>query len=203
MDSCNDYELLYLIRQNNDVALRLLYEKYERMLWSIVHAQTKSYPHLGMEKEDFLQHAAICFFQSIENFREDRCASFSTFIYLCVERKIKTMVRNLFRGNNLLFLECASMDEEIANAEEISLVETIENPYPEYCPVWNLNLKEDLAAMDRYFERMKPVDKDIFELWRCGYSYKEIAQRHGLDTKYIDNTIQKIKRLYYRYRQDN
>lgn len=200
MDVLNDYELLYLVRQNCEVALNLLYEKYEKMLWSIIHAQTKQYTHLGMERDDFMQYASISFFQSISSYREDRSASFSTFMYICVERKIKTIVRNMFRGNNLLFLESASMDEEIHNAEHISLIETIENPYPEYCPVWNLNLKEEVDVMDRYFGQMKPVDKDIFALWRNGYSYREIASEYELDPKYIDNTIQKIKRLYNKYK---
>lgn len=200
MDVLNDHELLYLIRQDSDEAKRLMYSKYEKLLWSIVHAQTKHYVHLGMERDDFFQDASISFFQSLDSYREDRNASFSTFLFVCVERKVKTMVRNMFRGNNSLFLECLSMDEEIHNAENIALVETVENPYPEYCPVWSLRLKEDVDVMNGYFSRMKPVDKDIFDSWRDGFSYREISMRYDIDQKYIDNTIQKIKRLYNKYK---
>lgn len=195
MDLTNDYELLYFIRQQNHNAFEYLFRKYEKMLWSIIHEHTKHYRYLGMERDDFMQHASLCFYQSVQHYREDKCASFSTFLYLCIERKVKTLLRDAFRGSNQLFLESISMDEEILNAENLLLVDTIENTYPEYCPQWTFQLKEEIGNLETSLAAMKEIERAVFFKWREGYTYKEIARALQVEVKFIDNTVQKARRL--------
>ena len=199
MEFFNDYELLYFARQENEFAINTLFRKYEKMLWSIIHQHTKHYTNARIDQNDFMQHANLSFYQSIFQYREDRKASFSTFTYTCIDRKVKTLLRDMFRGNSLFYLDCISMDQEIQSTENITLIDTIENPYPEYCPKWNFQLKEQEAVMNSFLDQVKSNEREIFMKWKDGYSYSEIASTLQLDTKYVDNTIQKIRKIKNKY----
>lgn len=46
-----------------------------------------------------------------------------------------------------------------------------------------------------YADCCNEVERTIFDEYMQGYSYEEIAQRHDVNKKKVDNTVQKIRKL--------
>ena len=55
----NDYELIYMVRENSTDSKDILREKYQPVLKSIAKEFYKSFKYYGYEYEDFLQEAEI------------------------------------------------------------------------------------------------------------------------------------------------
>ena len=50
---------------------------------------------------------------------------------------------------------------------------------------------------------LEPKDRAIISLRMEGYTYKEIAEKTGVNTKRVDNVIQKLKRKYEKAQLEN
>lgn len=79
----NDYELIYLIRGENDhIALQYLFDKYERFIWKIIHLlNVTSYDH-----DDFIQEGTLIFYKAIQSFNEEKNKSFTRYFELILKR---------------------------------------------------------------------------------------------------------------------
>lgn len=94
----NDYELLYLIRDGNSIAYRVLYEKY-------LHLIRKMYRENGRIQhfiyQDYQQECLMCLEEALHSYREDRNSTFFSYFVLLVRRK----TIKLLRGTQLQFKE--------------------------------------------------------------------------------------------------
>lgn len=84
MTSKNDYYLIYLYRDGSELALNLLFEKYQ----PLIYKQTLLYNLDKNTFEDCLQIGRIALFKCIETFNPDAGASFYTFFKLVLFREI-------------------------------------------------------------------------------------------------------------------
>ena len=84
----NDYELLYLVSENNEDAKEIFFDKYK----SIVELKAKKlYPYVmnkGYELNDLIQEGMIGLSQAINDYKEQKNVQFSTFASICIERQI-------------------------------------------------------------------------------------------------------------------
>lgn len=157
------------------------------------------YPSLKrvMERQDLEQ---ICFIELA------KCAQryvngelegdFKAYYKTCAGRKLLAQVRKFRQHNNRANLEATSLDKELAFQTHLYGIDMIENNIPEYDAVYGMYavLFEEVAE-----EVNKQLDKEevqIFEFYKLGYSYREIAIEMNVTTKKVDNTIQKVRKLY-------
>lgn len=102
----NDYELLYLIRENIEEAKEILFWKYSFLIKSRIyklHIPT----HLW---DDFYQEGCIMLCKAIKIYDENSKMSFTNFFDLLLKRRILTLIR---KESN--YLKC----ESIYNLDEI------------------------------------------------------------------------------------
>ncbi len=79
----NDYELLYLIKENNEKALNLMYYKYGIYI-------KKKIIEMKIPKrffEEYLQEGFMCLYNAIDNFKEIYNKTFFCFFDLILSRK--------------------------------------------------------------------------------------------------------------------
>ena len=98
----NDYELLYLVSENNEDAKEIFFDKYK----SIVELKAKKlYPYVmnkGYELNDLIQEGMIGLSQAINDYKEQKNVQFSTFASICIERQIMTFVRDVTRQKHII-----------------------------------------------------------------------------------------------------
>lgn len=88
----NDYELIYLIRhENDDHALSFMFQKYHKFIWKQIHLlQLES-----KEMDDFHQEGVLMLFKAIQKFDPDKNKSFTRYFELILKRQFYHMKRSL------------------------------------------------------------------------------------------------------------
>ena len=97
----NDYEILYLIKEGNEVALSFLFKKYEPYIWKT----TMAYHSYNDKREDLVQEGRIILYNCIKAYNEDLKISFFSFFTLCMKRDFTKKVAGEYYQRNLSFNE--------------------------------------------------------------------------------------------------
>ncbi|MFA6800579.1 MAG: sigma-70 family RNA polymerase sigma factor [Acholeplasmataceae bacterium] len=88
----NDYELLYLIRGENDqIAFEYLFNKYERLIWKNIHLLNIE----NIEREDFIQEGILMLYKAIQTFDEFKNKTFTRYFELILKRHFYHMKKKI------------------------------------------------------------------------------------------------------------
>lgn len=184
-----DNELTYYLHDNSEEAIDLIYDKYKYIIEVLLNKYKRVFYALNIDIEDVRQEANLAFSYAIYNYDEKKDASLNTFITLCVDRKIRTIIKKNETIKSKVFSETISYDnttnnvslENIIGDDTYEPLKTIENiDTIEYI---NNNVKNILSD----------VELEVYNLMKDGINYKEIADILGKTPKQIDNTIQRIR----------
>jgi len=165
----NDNEIIYNIKDSNELSLELLLNKYMPIIKNI---SKKYYPFLkkcGYDYEDLIQIGSIELYNSVKNFNDEINITF----YCYVTRNINNKFLNLYTISKNNPLNTSSTYENI----NINNIKDKSKFYDNY--------------QDNYIEYKNLLDenlKNIFELNYQGYTKEEISK--------ILNT--KVSTIYYR-----
>jgi RNA polymerase sigma factor (sigma-70 family) len=186
----NDYELIYMIRENDDFSNHILYEKYKPILISITNHYYSKYKGLGVEYDDFFQEAIIGFQKALFSFDETKNNLFYTFMIVCVHRRLLSLVRMLMSNKSKIFLascvpledinyedEHKNMDFIFAEKEMEFLMKTI---------IFDLPWEEGL----------------VLELRINGFRYLEIGELLDFSVKKVGHIIRNIRKIVKKRVQD-
>lgn len=91
----NDYELVYQVRESDEVAQGILFDKYLPLIKSLASNAYRQYDCYGYDFDDFLQEAYIGFQKAVVNFNENNNNLFYTFVVVCIKRHLSTFCRNI------------------------------------------------------------------------------------------------------------
>ena len=188
----NDYELLYLVSENNEDAKEIFFDKYK----SIVELKAKKlYPYVmnkGYELNDLIQEGMIGLSQAINDYKEQKNVQFSTFASICIERQIMTFVRDVNRQKHKILNDSLSIDSTIDKKgrplTEIAFDEKNRNPEDSL-----IELDEEVEMLDKIKSVLTDKEYEVFELRLQGFSYQEMALLLNTTRKSIDGTISRIK----------
>lgn len=190
----NDYELLYLIRQNDEDSLIRLLQRYHRTIWGIIHHLVPYPVPPDIDLDDLYQEATIGLMDAIESYREDKNVNFGTFARICIERQIRSLLRH-YRSNSYRILSRAmSLDMSVSEDDHLTLMDTVPIDAKEGDPVYvsYINWANEQVPLIR--KGLPDKQWKIYRMHALGYSYREIAQEMKLREKDVDNVIQKIRK---------
>lgn len=191
----SDFEYLYMIRQNCDASLYEMMDKYDRLLWKLSHENFMIQKPEGIQVGDLYQVGRLGLIEALYTYQESRGVGLARYVKVCVETHIKSTLR-VCRSKSYKMLDTAySLDISIAEDESLRLEDIVECDYLEFNPVKQALLQESRKILEYRLRTLKESDREVYELWKSGYSYKEIADQCHTCSKSVDNTIQKIKRL--------
>ena len=80
----NDYEIIYLIKEGNELAYNIMFSKYENYIWKIV---SSFYPY-GIKSEDLVQEGRIILHNCILGYNAFMDVSFFSYFTICLRRQI-------------------------------------------------------------------------------------------------------------------
>ncbi len=188
----NDFELLYLITQNNKDAEEVMLEKYNLLVWKNVNLVYNDYVPQGVEKEDLYQEGRIALYNSFKAFDPNRNVPFYAFANTCIRHGLIGYLRKFSSKANKMFYESLSLDAYVSedvtiyNSEVLADDRTI-SALSKY--------DEKFGELYLYSSEINNFEKNLLVLQVAGYSYTETARRLSCSVKKVDNTLQKIKRL--------
>ena len=188
----NDYELIYMIRENDDFSQNILYEKYQPIIKKFATDFYMRYKSSGYDYEDFLQEATIGFQKALFSFDDTRENLFYSFAVLCIQRRLLSFCR-MFMSDKYknVFFDTISIDD-------ISCID-------------NRNNMDSIFDEKEMEKLLKSIIFDlsweegiVFELRLNGFQYLEISKlldiscrKVGVILKSVRNVVRKRIHNYY------
>lgn len=165
----NDNELLYLIKDGNSVAHRVLYLKYMHLITLLYKVSPYSEKILYA---DFQQECLLCLEQAIYKYQEGYSCSFYTYYRMVASRNIHKLLRN----------------------DGLCLKEK----YTEYSSVQAIEEQVELYPIEMKKYRDIPIqnalERDFLEEYILGnVSLKTLARKHNMEYTHIYYRYKKFK----------
>ena len=187
----NDHELIMLISENNDDARNIIYQKYHYIIDIIFKKYYKVALMLSIEPSDLFQDALLGFTDAINSYNEEETASFATFATICVDRRIRSSLRNAKTIKKTALRDTVSLEYEYDDF--LTLKDLIKDDSSKD-PLETISDQEYLNELnDKILASLSDFEKQVYKLLIEDYNYQEIATILNKEPKQIDNTIQRIK----------
>lgn len=181
----NDYELVYFAKENDDDAIKNLITKYGNLLVSKARKYSFYTSRFGIDYDDLLQEELIIFYNSVMNFNQNNNSCFNTFINICIERKLSSLLVSVQR--NLFYKEVISIELEDVNLLDVYM----DNSYNPDDIILN-NEKYNLLYKT-IKDNLSNYENIIFELKINNLSTLEISDLMDKNIKDIYNVLDRIK----------
>lgn len=188
----NDNEILSYIENNDDEAIKIIYEKYKPLINKIAtNLFIKYCKNTSLELSDLVQEGMIALNNAIHNYQESKDILFYTYAKTCIERKIISAVITARRQKQQVLNESISYEINI-NEDGQKLEELIKDftTNPENILIDMENSEE---LMEKIEDALTPFELQVLQLKLDGFDYREIASIIDKQPKNIDNAIQRIK----------
>lgn len=191
----NDYELLYLVGENNEEVYNSIYAKYKPLIHRMAKTLCENYKSALVEYDDLFQEGMYGLNNAIKSFNGKSGSLFYTLAKLCISREMNGYVAKMLRGKNMILSSAVSFDTPISKNGFV-VEDTL------YSHDDSVELQFESIEMEKYILDLKYELKDeympVYELKLNGFSNAAIATLLDLRYKYVDNYLRSIKKTLRR-----
>ena len=159
----NDYELISMVRENDEFSYYSLFEKYKPIVKKISKEFYDRYSDYGYDYDDFIQEGYVGFQNALNKYDSSKGALFYTFVELCIRRRLLSFTKNItLPKRNISNKYFVSLDDLDVRDNSVSL-----NDELDYEDTMNI-IKDVLYSLDLKYTAP-------FELKMNNFSLKEIS----------------------------
>lgn len=191
----NDYELLYLVGENNEEVYNSIYVKYKPLIHRMAKTLCENYKSALVEYDDLFQEGMYGLNNAIKSFNGKSGSLFYTLAKLCISREMNGYVAKMLRGKNMILSSAVSFDTPISKNGFV-VEDTL------YSHDDSVELQFESIEMEKYILDLKYELKDeympVYELKLNGFSNAAIATLLDLRYKDVDNYLRSIKKTLRR-----
>ena len=188
----NDNELVYLCAENNEDAINLIVNKYKNCILMILKEYLKEYNIIGVEVADLYQEGLIGLMHAIHSYNPTRDVLFYTYANACIRTSLMSAIRQTFRQKNRILNYSYSLDKIFEDSGD-NFYEILKDESYEPNKLL-LSSEDENELINKLKSKLSKSELAIFELRLKGLSNGEIASLIDKDTKYIENSLFRIKR---------
>lgn len=177
----NDYELLYLLKEEPEEILSILYKKYNSVLLSKI----KKYNKWNINSDDYLNIARLSLYEAAENYHDNN--KFSTYLNTCLDRSLSNYKKTLNRNKHKLLNEAISIEDDQI---DLGLNLNDKRYDPEKLLFEESNYQE---LKEKILSKLSWKEELIFTLKEQNYTNKEISEITDNNLRTVYNIINRIK----------
>lgn len=199
METINDYELLYLMSEQDEEAQKLLIRNYEQRIERIIRKIVSGggVKHLRSEEfNDLKSKCMLSLIDAVNQYHDETGVPFSYYASLCISTCVRSYLRKSRSQSNYMFATSTSLDLDLSEDEGCYLISLVENNQAEFDPKWHLELKEAEAKVKEAELQLSEDELLIWTMRRDGCSYREIADKSGHTIKHVGYVLHKIKKIF-------
>ena len=197
----NDYELAYLVSENNEDAKELFYKKYKPII-EIKARKFKTFAESrGYDMNDLIQEGMVGLTQAINDYSDQKDVQFHSFANLCIDRQLSTFIRNIDRDKHKILNNSISIDTT-TNTVGKPLIELLldgRNIDPEETFI---RVEEESELYNKIKDKLSASETEVFDLRIQGFSYKEIASLLNITEKSVGGSMARIKNKISKIMED-
>ncbi len=179
-----DEQLCVLAQSGNAEAEELLVTRCTRL----VRICARPLFLAGGDSEDLLQEGMFGVLAAIRSFDPARQTQFRTYAEVCIRTKLVSAVRKAASGRHTPLNDSVSFEHP--QFDEGGLPDHGESD-PETALISREEWSDRLNSLK---DCLTEFEATVLQLYLGGYSYSEIAQQTGRQTKAVDNAVQRIRR---------
>jgi len=188
--------LVLMAQEGDSMALETLIKGFQGFLNYICD----KYYLKGGDKDDLIQEANIGLLEAIEAYQIDSGKKFRNFAFLCVKRELDSCILKYNRKKHSIlndaipiFAHADKEEERTGYSYQVSVDRLIKDntPSPEALIVEKESLSELLSCINSI---LSDLEREVLFLRITGLSYSEITTKLNLQTKSVDNAVQRIRR---------
>ncbi|NIM47408.1 MAG: RNA polymerase sporulation sigma factor SigH [Candidatus Aenigmarchaeota archaeon] len=195
----SDNELCFLAQKDDIGAQNFLLNKYEYL----VHFKARFYFVIGGDHDDTIQEGTIGLYKAIRDYRPGKTiigneiCSFRSFALLCITRQIITAVKTATRQKHIPLNTRTSLEKPIfspfdkGDSDDRTLGDIIPGFIGD--PLDLIIMEENIERFKNGYGVLSELELKVLELYKEGYSYKEIANKLGKRLKCVDNALHRTK----------
>jgi RNA polymerase sporulation-specific sigma factor len=168
-----------------------------RRYTGFVRLKASSYFLAGGDSEDLIQEGLIGLYKAVRDFRSDKETSFRSFAELCITRQIITAIKTATRFKHAPLNTYVSFSQTPAGQEsegDCTLGDALPGPSVDEPSICVISTEELQSLVFCLGTGLSKLEADALRLYLEGSSYEEMAADLGVDTKTIDNALQRVKR---------
>jgi RNA polymerase sporulation-specific sigma factor len=188
-----DLQLVLRARNGDTKAMDTLIRRYT----GFVRLKSSSYFLAGGDSEDLIQEGLIGLYKAVRDFRADKETSFRSFAELCITRQIITAIKTATRFKHSPLNTYVSFSQTPAGQEsegDCTLGDALPGPGVDEPSIMVISTEELQSLVFCLGTGLSQLESDALRLYLEGSSYEEMAERLSVDTKTIDNALQRVKR---------
>jgi RNA polymerase sporulation-specific sigma factor len=188
-----DLQLVIRARNGDEKSMDLLIRRYT----GFVRLKASSYFLAGGDSEDLIQEGLIGLYKAVRDFRSDKETSFRSFAELCITRQIITAIKTATRYKHAPLNTYVSFSQTPAGQEsegDCTLGDALPGSIVDEPPIVVISTEELQSLVFCLGTGLSKLEADALRLYLEGSSYEEMAQELDVDTKTIDNALQRVKR---------
>jgi len=186
----NDYEILYLISENNELAYECMYSKCNPYIKKRAFLLYKKYKNVGIEYDDLIQEGMFGLSEALKKYNVNEGNLFFTLATLCIKREMERVIIKAIRNKNNILNYAYSLDDEIAS-NGLLLKDTLYKDEERSDNFFDF-IENNKYVMDLKYE-LKEKYAPTYELKLNGFSNQEICELLGIKYKDVDNNLRSIK----------
>jgi RNA polymerase sigma factor (sigma-70 family) len=141
------------------------------------------------EYDDALQIGRLGILKSMNSYREHCGTNFATFTSICVRTSLISFQRDLNRKKHNYLKNRVSLDTEFNESLHKMIPSSVDVEDEVINQVYYSQVYE-LAS-----QRLKPVEKNVYQHYLDGYSINEIQEHYDISKKQVYSIIAKAKRV--------
>jgi RNA polymerase sporulation-specific sigma factor len=188
----NDYELAYLVSENNEDASDIFFDKYD----NIIRIKATKYKDFteenGYDFNDLVQEGRLGLVKAIDNFKDQKNTTFYTFANICIDRQLASFVRNISREKHKILNNSISLETPIDGIGKplTDLIKDDKNVNPEVFAISN-QLAKDLY--NKIIKKLTKNEKVVLDLKLKGFTNTEISKQLNNTPKAVTSTLRRIR----------
>jgi RNA polymerase sporulation-specific sigma factor len=195
-----DLQLVLRARNGDTKAMDTLIRRYT----GFVRLKSSSYFLAGGDSEDLIQEGLIGLYKAVRDFRSDKETSFRSFAELCITRQIITAIKTATRFKHSPLNTYVSFSQTPAGQEsegDCTLGDALPGPSVDEPSIMVISTEELQSLVFCLGTGLSQLESDALRLYLEGSSYEEMAERLEVDTKTIDNALQRVKRKILQHQE--
>ena len=181
----------------NDEELEKLLEAYT----DTIRAVCRKYFLIGGSDDDLFQEGMIGLLEAFRDFDKEKggydSEAFKRFASVCIKRQILDAIKRANTKKNQPLNNYLSFSQKNKDEKGYEMEFSVDSLYsfsagdPEEQVLNRETTNEQLQVLE---ERLTKSEKDVLSLYLAGYRQSKIAQMLDKNVKFVDNTIQRIKK---------
>lgn len=182
----NDYEIVYLVSENNEDAKEVLFQKYYPIIIRLANNYRSEAKKCGLEIDDLIQEGYYGLSCAVNCYNPNKDAIFYTYAVMSIKSKMVNALRIANNKKSFCLNNYVSLFRKVDSNKDGMMVEFITDNNASY-PEDILTNNEIIFLLKDFLFSLDISNALVFELKLNGFNNSEIGHLMGITLKNIVN----------------